>query len=543
MNENDGKHHAANFMSTKFEKLLIPAIFFITFAVFSPGLWCDFINFDDPGIVTENPFVKAGLTLDGVRWAFTSGHMANWMPLSWMSHMLDVQLFGMNPAWHHAGNILFHAANGSLLFVVLRRSTGNVWQSAVVALLFALHPLRVESVAWIAERKDVLSAFFWLLTMYAYCRYAGKRTVVSYGVVLVLFALGLMAKPMLVTLPLVLLLFDWWPLMRLSAESGKGSSLFRKGLLLIAEKIPLMFLSFVSSYITFKVQSVNGELYQGYTLLSRLGKVFIAYCTYLKMMAWPTNLAIIYPFSKYPPSQFSIIISLLIILFITIAVVWLRKRYPFLATGWGWYVITLLPVIGLIQIGQHSVADRYTYIPMIGILMLVVWGVPHIFEKLRIQRVALTIGAALILGVLIVVTLIQLSYWKNSEAQFRHTIAVTKGNWVAHNNLGRFLLLEGETEEAIRQFLESIKAKPSYALAHLNLGNAYQVQKKYSIAIEKYLWVLVLEPWNEEARLDLALLYMETGERELAMKWHQELQAMDSRYAPDLWRELQARFK
>lgn len=526
----------------RYEKWLLPAIFFVTLAVFSPALWCDFINFDDPGIVTENPFVTAGLTMDGIRWAFTSGHMANWMPLSWMSHMLDVQMFGLNPAGHHAGNILFHAANSALLFIVLRRATGGVWQSAVVALLFALHPLRVESVAWIAERKDVLSALFWLLTMYAYCRYAEKRTVISYGVLLVLFALGLMAKPMLVTLPLVLLLFDWWPLKRLSVDSGGGSALFRRGLLLIAEKIPLMLLSAVSSFITFKVQSVNGELYQGYTVLSRLGKALISYCTYLKMMVWPTKLAIIYPFSKYPPSQLSISIALLILLIITAVVVWLGKKYPFFVTGWGWYVITLLPVIGLIQIGQHSVADRYTYIPMVGILMMVAWGVPHVFKKLRIQRIVLPIGTVIVLGVLIVVTLIQLSYWKNSVAQFSHTIAVTEGNWVAHNNLGRVLLLEGKTEEAIPHFLESIAAKPSYALAHLNLGNAYQVQKKYSLAIEKYLWVLTLEPWNEEARLDLALLYMETGERELAMKRYQELQAMDSRYASDLWKELQARF-
>lgn len=514
-------------VSKRRDVYILTAIALMTLAVFSPVLWHGFIDFDDPGIVTLNPAIQAGLTLDGIRWAFTSGYMANWMPLTWVSHMLDVQLFGMNPAGHHAVNILLHAFSSSLLFLFLNQSTSAPWRSAAVAVLFALHPLHVESVAWVAERKDVLSAFFWMLTMYTYLRYAERPGTVRYVLTLVPFALGLMAKPMLVTLPALLLLLDWWPLKRFPETQNSA-------IRLIVEKIPFFLLSACSSIITYLVHRSSGEVFQGYTLWARVSRACVSYVVYLQKMVWPTELAIIYPFSLYPPSMLKILLSACVLLLVTCAVLWLRRDFPFLAVGWGWYLITLLPVIGLIQIGQHSVADRYTYIPLIGMFMLVVWGIRHLMEKWRSGGAVLGALSAVLLVLLITMTSLQLRHWKNTFTIFSHAIEVTEGNWVAHNNLGMAHMAEGRLPEAITHFKRSIVAKPSYVIALINLGVALYKSGDSQSAATAFTSALMLEPGNPEAHFGLGVLYVESGEMARALEEYRRLQASGSHLAVTL---------
>lgn len=530
-------------MKTKYslilsEKWLLPAILLVTLTVFIPLLWCDFINFDDPPLVTQNPYIHSGLTLDGIRWAFSTGYVANWIPLSWISHMLDVQLFGMNPAGHHLINVLFHVASTAFLFLFLNRVTRSPWQSAAATLLFALHPLHVESVAWVAERKDVLSAFFWMLTMYAYCRYVERPCIARYIAVMVYFTLGLLAKPMLVTLPIILLLLDWWPLGRFTSQEKTAHTTFLR---LCAEKIPFLILSAGSSIITYLVQAAAGTVSQGYTAMARAGRVCVSYMTYLYMTIWPIDLAVIYPFSRYPPSNIIVIFSILTLLLITTLVILLRKQYPFLITGWGWYLVSLLPVIGLIQIGQHSVADRYTYIPLIGVFMIVACGVPLLAEKLLLPRNGLAIISVAVVVAMIVLTSKQITYWKNSLTLFEHAISVTKENWVAHNNLGLEYQAQGDIDRAVSHFKESIKAKPSHALAYLNLGVVHRLRNESTQALEAFKWAVMFEPGNQEARLGLALVYLDLGKWEMAMPEYEKLRAAESSYASELLREINAR--
>ncbi|MFZ4855036.1 MAG: glycosyltransferase family 39 protein [Desulfuromonadaceae bacterium] len=356
------------------------AIALVTLAVFSPVLWHEFVNFDDSIIIYANPHIKSGVTFDGLYWAFSSVYETNWIPLTWISHMLDVQMFGMHAGGHHLISVLFHAANSVLLFLFLNRATRAPYQSAAVAFLFALHPLHVQSVAWAAERKDVLSAFFWLLTLYAYLGYHEKRSLVRYVIVVMLFCLGLLSKPMLVTLPVVLLLLDWWPLGRYAGATDGSAIPARTVIRLLVEKIPFFLLSAGTALITILAQHNSGGIVTDYTLLERLSRVDVSYVEYLEKTFWPGRLSVFYPFLGTPPSSLLVAGSLLALLLILMTVVLSRKRYPFLVTGWLWYVITLLPVIGLIQVGDHSIADRYTYIPLIGIFVMMVWGISQLTE-------------------------------------------------------------------------------------------------------------------------------------------------------------------
>jgi len=523
----------------EYERFLLPVLAVVTLAVFSPVLWHDFVNYDDPAFVYDNPFIQSGVTLDSLKWAFTSGHEANWIPLSWITHMLDIQLFGLNPAGHHAVNMLLHTASSCLLFLLLRRATGGVWQSFAVACLFALHPLHVESVAWAAERKDVLSTFFLMLTLNAYISYAQRPDKMRYLTTLGLYVLGLLSKPMLVTLPLVLLLLDWWPcgrFVRVACVAGqyRHTSFWRLGY----EKIPFFLLSAGSSVITYLVQQTAGELPQGYTIWSRLGKACIAYVTYLYKMVWPVDLAVLYPFSKYPPSSLAMLSSLLVLIIITGLVVWQGKRLPFLVTGWFWYLVTLLPVIGLIQIGAHHIADRYTYIPLTGIFVIIAWGLSLLFKKLRWGDDGLVIATIVLIVIMIPLTVKQLTYWKNSETLFTHTLAVTTDNWVAQNNLALVYLYDGRINKAIEHFKESIKAKPSYTLAYMNLGVAYLNSKQYQLAEETFKWVFAFQPDNETAHYNLGLVYLDSGRHDLVMQQHKKLVELQSSYAQKLLEEI-----
>lgn len=515
----------------KLEKYLLYVIALLTLAVYSPAMWCGFVDFDDPAMVSSNPYIQSGLTLESIRWAFTTGYMANWIPLSWLSHIIDIELFGLNPMAHHAGNVVLHVANTTLLFFFLRKVTAAPWRSALVALLFALHPMHVESVAWISERKDVLSGFFWILTLYAYSRYVERPGVARYVTVLGVFVLGLLSKPMLVTLPLILLLLDWWPLRRFSAQPMNQKVTPMR---ICLEKIPFILLSLCSSVITYWAQSADGVSYQGYTFVARIGRALVSYVTYLWMTVWPLDLAVIYPFEKYPPSQFKIFGSLLILFLITIVAIRLGKRFPYLLVGWGWFMISLLPVIGLIQIGQHSVADRYTYLPHIGLFILIVWGVSDLCERWRVQRRVVAGVSAAVLITFTTLTMIQLSYWKNSFTLFSHAVAVTQGNWVAHHNLGRVLQDQGKIDESIVQFTASINAKPSYALAFLGIGVAYHKKGDLLSSVQAYKNALMFEPAMQEARLGLGLVYNDMGEREKALQEYQILKDFGSPFAEEL---------
>jgi len=524
----------------RYESYCLPALGLIVLAVFSPVLGYDFVNFDDPVFVYQNPYVQSGLTWAGSRWAFTTVHEANWIPLTWISHMLDVQLFGMNPAGHHAINVLLHAASSCLLYVFLRQATGTVFQSLLVALLFGLHPLRVESVAWVAERKDVLSVFFWMMTLNAYLWYSQKPVASRYIVTIACFSIGLLTKPMLVTLPFVLIILDWWPFCKYSPVRGCLDKRIANPIRLIVEKIPYLLLAACSSVITYQAQQISGDVPQGYTFLSRLGKACIAYTDYLRKMIWPFDLAVLYPFSKYPPSTTRILLSIGFLLIVTGITFWLRKRHPFLLMGWMWYLVTLLPVIGLIQIGQHSIADRYTYIPLTGVFIMIVFGISRLLGNWPYRTLALGIVSLCMMIGMVTLTLLQLRHWKNSLTLFTHTLQVTSDNWVAHNNLGLVLYDEGQVDDAIEHYRRALNIKPSYTPAYMNLGVAYRAKRDFQMAEDAFSWVLKIEAGNELAHYNLGLLYLDFKNTDLALQQYQLLQSRGSFYAVELLNAMSA---
>ena len=438
-----------------------------TFIAFEPARLNGFVNYDDDDYVTRNPQVSAGLTPESVRWAFTTPYMANWHPLTWLSHMLDCELFGLNPLRHHLTSLSFHIANTLLLFWVLKRMTGVVWQSAFVAAVFALHPLRVESVAWVAERKDVLSGFFWMLTMALYVRYAERVSIGRYIAVFLSFGLGLMAKPMLVTLPFVLLLLDYWPLGRFQLSRDAGyRSLFH----LVREKVPLFVLSIASSVVTFIVQQGAGAMKpaESFGLNIRISNAIVSYMGYIFKMIYPIGLAPLYPHPGGNLPRWQPIVFFVILAVTSAGIIYMHRRY--LIAGWLWYLGMLVPVIGLVQVGQQAMADRYSYLPSIGIFIMVGWGANELLERWRYRKIGLGISAAVVLAALLICTRIQVRYWQNNLTLFRHTIEVTSNNFVMHSNYGNALLEEGVLEQAIENYNEALRVKPNYAAAVNNLA-------------------------------------------------------------------------
>lgn len=446
-----------------------------------------FVGFDDPLYVTENSHVRAGLTTAGVSWAFTTFHASNWHPLTWMSHMLDVELFGLDAGWHHRVNVLLHLANTLLLFLVFRGMTDGVWQSAFVAAAFAVHPLHVESVAWVSERKDVLSTLFWLLSMGAYLRYARKPGARRFLPVAILFALGLMCKPMLVTLPFVLLLLDWWPLRRFDA----GRSPLREASRLFAEKVPLLALSAASCVVAYAAQDQGGALSPQVIVPvgARLGNAAVSYATYLWKTVWPASLAVFYP---HPYSVGATIdatrvaaAALLIVALTCLALRQGRVR-PYLLAGWLWYVGTLVPVIGLVPVGAQALADRYTYLPLIGIFMAVAWGVPDALTGWRFRTPALGALAGALLAALALVAWTQTGYWRDSITLFTRARQVTDMNWLASYNLGVAYGEIGQTRQAITHFRETLGIRPYDHGAWFRLGEAHGKLGEYRQAIAAY---------------------------------------------------------
>jgi tetratricopeptide (TPR) repeat protein len=518
--------------------LLIVADLFVYASVRNHPL----VNYDDPAYVGENAMVHGGLSAEGLAWAFTTDTQMNWHPLTWLSHMLDVQLFGMNLGMHHLTNLFFHIVNTLLLFWVFYRMTESSWRSAFVAALFGVHPAHVQSVAWVSERKDVLSTLFWLLTMLAYVAYARKPEWKRYLLVFAALALGLMAKPMLVTLPLILLLLDFWPL-------------HRKGTLprLILEKVPLMVLVAASSVVTFLVQSQGAVAkLENAPVGLRLQNALQSYLAYIGKMFWPADLALIYPYRFQVPA-WQTITACIVLAGITFLAIWIARRRPYVFVGWAWYVVSLIPVIGLIQVGVQSMADRYTYIPYIGLFVAIAWMIP--------KHPAFAPAGIAVLVLLAIAARNQADLWRSSITLWRHTVNVTVDNPHARANLGNELLGQGRREEAVEQYLEVVRLdpryleaqynlgialmnlgrvdeasvhfgealaiKPDYADAHNNLGLLLAVQRKPEEALVHYNEALRLNPKHVEGHSNIGVLLMTLGRTDDALDHFNEALRLD----------------
>jgi tetratricopeptide (TPR) repeat protein len=505
----------------------------ITFAVFGQTLRHEFVNYDDGMYVYENPVVTRGLTLKGIEWVFTHIVLSNWHPVTMMSHMLDCQLYGLNAGGHHLTNVLLHTGSVLLLFLVLRRLTGFLWRSAFVTAVFAIHPLHVESVAWVAERKDVLSGLFFLLTVWAYARYVEKqsrvegrassagggslaldprRWTLDYCLVLLFFALGLMSKPMVVTLPFVLLLLDYWPLNRLSGFTPKV--LFR----LVAEKIPLLALSGAACVATMVAQK---EIIMPEPVALRIGNAVVSYVIYLRQMVWPTGLAVLYPYPRALPG-WEIALTAGLLAAISAGVFLGRQRRPYLLMGWLWYLGMLVPAIGLVQSGLRAHADRYTYQPQIGLYFALTWWVADLSVGWRHRREVLGAGCLIILAALIFSACTQTMYWRNSESLWTHTLACTSDNDVAHNDLGYALFQKGRMDEAILHFQTALRIKPDYALACYNLGNALLQKGRRDEAMIRFQEALQIKPDYAEAHDNLGNLLLQNDRVDEAMVHYQK---------------------
>ncbi len=463
----------------------------------------NFVRYDDTEYVVRNPHVQAGITLDGIAWAFASTHASNWHPLTWLSHMLDVQFWGMNPGGHHLTSLLFHVVNTLLLFFVFNRMTRCLWQSGVMAALFALHPLHVESVAWVAERKDLLSTFFWLLTMHYYFKYTENPGIRQYAPVLLVFILGLMAKPMLVTLPFVLLLLDFWPLNRMSRFSLPK---------LIWEKIPLFIAAGLSSAATFIVQQRSGAMssLDVYPLSVRMANALLAYMDYIRNLVWPVRLAVLYPHPGMPPLG-QVVWAGVLLAGISWLIIRNWKQQPYLLVGWLWYLGTLVPVIGLVQVGQQALADRYTYVPLIGLFIIGAWGIPDLLARSRHRIFTLSILALAVFPLLTMTTRLQTGYWRNSITLFGHALEVTADNQVAHNNLGNALAARGRLNEALIHFSAAIQIQPNNPISLNNMGAALMLKNENEKALRLFEKVLKIRPDHPEALKNLERVKAKLG--------------------------------
>ncbi|HTB14721.1 MAG TPA: tetratricopeptide repeat protein [Bryobacteraceae bacterium] len=481
-------------------KKLYLLLFIATLLVYSQVINFAFISFDDTQGLLGNPQVRDGLSWDGIVWAFTTGYASNWFPVTWFSHMLDFQLFGMAAGWHHLTNVLIHAVSAVLLMALLKRMTGRVWESAFVAFVFALHPLHVESVAWVSERKDVLFAFFWFLTTWLYLDFIANRTIRNYLLMAGAFCLGLMSKQMIVTLPFTLLLLDAWPLRR-------------KGLrTLILEKVPLVALSIAASFITLLAQEKGGAVQSlaSIPLSARAANALMAYVIYIANFIWPTGLAFFYP---YPPRwpMGEVAFAGLALAAMSIAVVWAYRRRPYLAVGWFWYLGTLAPVIGLIQVGHQARADRYTYVPLIGISIMVAWAAAEAFTRWPQAKNTLAGIAIAACVAWTVAAWVQIQYWKDSAALYNRAIAVTNANYLAHLNLGVDLAEQGQYQTALRELYTSIEENPDQPHARNSLGGVLYNLGRKDEAIEQFSQAIRLAPQDAEPHCNLGNALVDAG--------------------------------
>jgi tetratricopeptide (TPR) repeat protein len=498
-----------------------------------------FLTWDDDHYVTKNPRVQAGLTAKGVAWAFTSFYASNWHPLTWLSHMLDVQLYGLDPAGHHRTSLLLHLATVLLLFLVLRRYTGATWRSFVVAGLFGVHPLRAESVAWVAERKDVLSAMLWVSAMGAYLWYARLPRVGRLLPLCALFTAGLAAKPMLVTLPFVLLLLDWWPLGR---HPGRGAGVPRDALPLIAEKIPLFLLSAGSAAITLLAQRQGGALLtlETHPVQIRAANALVSYGTYLGHLLWPGRLAFYYPFPAHGLLSWQVVGAVGVLTLLTLLALLSVRRFPFLATGWSWYLGTLVPVIGLSQVGMQASADRYTYLPSVGIGIALVWAVGELGGGPRRLRFLKASAAAAAMLVLASAAWRQVGTWKDTETMARRALSVTDRNWMAHFLMGNALAARGLRQEAAAHLEESVRFNPNHADAWSNLGGVYAAQGRFQEAERALRQAVRINPGLAAARFNLGFRLLRRGDLAGANEQYEALRILDPAVAENLRRFLAA---
>jgi hypothetical protein len=498
-------------------------LFVLTWVVYAQTLRYDFVNYDDPRYVYQNTRITSGISVANVAWAFSHIHSENWHPLTTITHMLDCQLHGLNAGWHHFTNVLLHCVSVVLLFVALERMTGALWRSAFVSAVFAVHPLHVESVAWIAERKDVLSAFFFMLTLLAYLHYTRAPSIGRYLTVVLGVALGLMSKPMLVTLPFVLLLLDYWPLERFETNRSNTG---RRLLQLVLEKIPLIALSAVSSIVTFLAQRGAIGWTEQLPVSARISNALVAYVIYIRQMFWPTRLAVFYPHPENRLPVWEIGLAFIVLVGITATAFRLRKKAPYIVTGWLWYLGMLVPVIGLVQVGWQGHADRYTYLPQIGLYIAVTWAVTDFTRSWRFQRMALGVAGLVLLGALSWRCWLQTSYWRDSETLFTHALAVTSNNDVALNNLGIIFLEKGQLDDAISKLQVAIDLRPENGPAHDNLAKAFLKKGQVAEAMVHYRKLLDIDPENVETRNTVGTALIQQGHVKEAIDQWQDVLAI-----------------
>jgi Tfp pilus assembly protein PilF len=476
-----------------------------------------FVIYDDGQYILGNKNIQTGFDKNSVSWAFTTLFACNWQPLTWLSLMLDYNMYGTSAGGYHVTNMQIHLINTLLLFLILSRMTGELWKSGFVAALFAVHPLHVESVAWVMARKDVLSTMFWLLTMAAYAYYADNPSLRRYAWVFVLFALGLMSKPMIVTLPVVLLLLDYWPLRRF-----RGGA-FTAGRRLILEKIPLIALSAIVSAITIHAQGQGGALkpLEDSGFSERMANAVVSYGGYVIKMLWPMNLAFFYPY----PTSFPLSVALLSVIFLGAVCFFVNRHIrtaPYLLTGWLWYLIALLPVSGIIQVGDQAMADRYTYVPLIGLFIAIAWGVPDLLKGSPFYKYFIPAAAGTSILLLVMLTYNQTGVWKDSRVLFEHAIAVTEGNHVAHNNLGIHFLSRKRFDEAASQFEKAVQLKPFDEKLLNNLGIALYRQTKYDEAMTYYLRAIAVNPLFADSYYNAADACLHGGRDDEALEYYKK---------------------
>jgi tetratricopeptide (TPR) repeat protein len=494
-----------------------------------------FVSFDDGLYVFDNPKVRSGLSMENVTWAFGFTGIAYWHPLTWLSHMLDCQLFGLNSGWHHLTNLIFHIFNSLLLYSVFRTMTGDCWKSGVIAILFAVHPINVESVAWVAERKNVLSTFFWMLTLLSYSFYVAKAQISRYLFALLFFALGLLAKPAIVTLPFVLLLLDFWPLnrVRIDALMNQNRSLTwvdiktwveKSNILrLILEKIPFFLLIGGSVYLSFLSTRHHGIVVstREVPVDLRLANGLVSYLVYLGKMLWPQKLAVFYPYPNEIPMWWTTVALIWAVCISVIVLRWSLRR-PYLAVGWFWYLGTLVPYIGLMQAGLWPAqADRWAYIPFIGLFVMMAWGFPQLIAGWRYRKIGLTLATVSITFILTTITWAQIGYWKNSVALYQHAVDVTLDNDIAHSNLGAAYFEAGQVDRAIYHFVEALKIQPGYDPAHQNLNRALAAGAKADGAIESMQKLIEIYPEVPALHYNLGNLYRGNGQLDKAISQYQ----------------------
>jgi tetratricopeptide (TPR) repeat protein len=513
--------------------------------VFGQTAGYDFINLDDNVGVYENPQVTHGLTWDGVRWAFSNRLNCNWDPLTWISHMLDWQVWGPNAGGHHAVNVLLHAATVVLLFLVLRRMSADVWPSDVAAAVFAIHPLRAESVVWVTERKDVLSGLFFVLTLSAYASYAHRRSIWRYLLVMVLFAIGLLSKPVLVTVPFVLLLLDYWPFGRICQRGGADIPVCREDCgdsgrqeclphqlplwRLILEKIPLLVLAAACCGCIYWAERVAEYPARG--AYWRIGNALISYVVYLRQFFWPNGLALLYPRRGPELPVWQVVVAGLILLAITAAVVIWRRKCPYLLVGWLWYLAMMLPMVGLVAFGNEAPADRFTYLPQIGVAVALVWWGADWCRRQPYRRWVYGVGCGAAVLTLMACAIEQTSYWRNNETLWRHTLDCTSDNYWVHNLLGNALGEKGRDDEARSHFLAAVRLKPDYADAFYNLGVAAAHRNEMDRAMVYYQQAVNLDRTNAKARNNLGYALLLSGDYYEAVKYFEEAAKINPQFA------------